>query len=79
MILSSSVYIDKNRIESSTEVTLLGVKIDEQFKFKSHIEELYRKAACKLHVLRRIRKYLTFEKVKLLANTFIDSQFTCDL
>ena len=32
--------IGKNKIGSSTEVTLLGVKIDEQLKFKSHIEEL---------------------------------------
>ena len=68
--------IGKNKIESSTEVTLLGVKIDKQLKFKSHIEELYRKAAYKLHALRRIKKYLTVEKTKLLANAFINSQFT---
>ena len=68
--------IGKNKIESSTEVTLLGVKIDKQLKFKSHIEELCRKAAYKLHALRRIRKYLTVEKAKLLANAFINSQFT---
>ena len=60
--------IGKNKIESSTEVTILGVKIDKQLKFKSHIEELCRKAAYKLHVLRRVRKYLTAEKAKLLAN-----------
>ena len=34
--------IGKNKIESSTEVTLLGVKIDKQLKFKSHIDELCR-------------------------------------
>ena len=68
--------IGKNKIESSTEVTLLGVKIDKQLKFKSHIEELYRKAACKLYALCRIRMYLTVEKAKFLANAFINSQFT---
>ena len=68
--------LGNNKIESSTEVTLLGVKIDKQLKFKSHIEELCRKAAYKLHALRRIRKYLTVEKAKLLANAFINSQFT---
>ena len=68
--------IGKNKIESSTEVTLLGVKIDKQLKFKSHIEELCRKATYKLHALRRIRKYLTVEKAKLLANAFNNSQFT---
>ena len=45
--------IGKSKIESSTEVTLLGVKIDKQLKFKSHIEELCRKAAYKLHALSR--------------------------
>ena len=70
------VHIDKNEIESSTEVTLLGVNIDKQLKFKSHIEELCRKAAYKLNALRRIRKYLTVKKAKLLANAFINSQFT---
>ena len=65
--------LGNNKIESSTEVTLLGIKNDKQLKFKSHIEELCRKAACKLHALRRIRKYLTVKKAKLLANAFINS------
>ena len=30
-----------------------------------------------LHALRRIRKYLTVEKTKLLAKAFINSQFSC--
>ena len=68
--------LGNNKIETSTEVTLLGVKIDKQLKFKTHIEKLCRKAAYKLHALRRIRKYLTVEKAKLLANVFINSQFT---
>ena len=68
--------ITKNKTESSNKVTLLGVKIDKHLKLKSHTEELRRKAAYKLHALRRIRKYLTVEKTKLLANAFINSQFT---
>ena len=68
--------IRKNKIESSTEVTLVGVKIDKQLKFKSQIEELCRKTTYKLHALHRIKKYLTVEKAWLLANAFINSQFT---
>ena len=68
--------IGKNKIENLTEVTLMRVKIDKQLKFKSHIEQLCRKAAYKLHALRRIRKYLAVEKAKLLANAFFNSQFT---
>ena len=57
------LYVCKNKIESSTEVTLLGVKIDKQLKFKSDIEKLSRKPAYKLHALCRIRKYLTIERL----------------
>ena len=35
--------IGKNKIGSSSEVTFLGVKIDKQLKYKSHIEELFRR------------------------------------
>ena len=68
--------IGKNKIESSTEVTLLGDKIDKQLIFKSHIEELCRKVVYKLHASRRIRTYLLVEKAKLLVNPFINSQLT---
>ena len=36
---------------------------------------LCRRSNYKLHVSRRIRKYLTFEKSKLLYNAFINNQF----
>ena len=36
---------------------------------------LCRRASYKLHALRRIRKYLTLEKSKLLYNAFINNQF----
>ena len=67
------INMGKKKIDSSTEVTLLGVKIEKQLKFKIDIEELCRKDDYKLHALRRIRKYLTVEKAKLLANAFIVS------
>ena len=38
------------------------------------MENLCRNAQYKLHALRRIRKYLTLDKAKLLGNAFIDSQ-----
>ena len=49
--------------------------IDKHLSFKKHIWNLCRNANYKLHGLRRIRKCLTVEKVKLLGNAFIDSQF----
>ena len=62
-------------ISCSNEVKLLGITIDNELKFKKHIEDLCQKASYKLHVLRRIRGYLTVEKARVLGNAFIDSQF----
>ena len=52
----------KIKIEDSTEVSLFRAKFYKQLKHKIHIEELRRKTAYKIHVLREIRKYSTVEK-----------------
>ena len=39
------------------------------------LNSLVRKVQYKLHALRRVRKFLTIEKAKILGNVFIDSQF----
>ena len=70
-----SLNVNGKIIPCSNEVKLLGITIDNQLKFKNHIEEICEKASYKLHALRRIRGYLTVEKERILANAFIDSQF----
>ena len=72
---SFNIHINNVQIKNSNKVTLLGIIIDKNLTFKTHISELCRRASYKLHSLRRIRKYLTVEKAKLLANAFINSQF----
>ena len=67
--------INGKKINNSREIDLLGIVIDNQLKFKKHIENLCKKASFKLHALRRIRKFLTVEKARILANAFINSQF----
>ena len=62
-------------IPSSSEVKLLGITIDYELKFKKHINELCRKASYERHALLRIRRYLSVDKARLLANAFIYSQF----
>ena len=62
-------------VKESYHVELLGITIDKHLSFKNHIENLCRNGNYKLHVLRRIRKYLTVEKATLLGNAFVDSQF----
>ena len=61
--------------QSSDDVILLGVMLDKNLTFKEHINNLVRKAQYKLHALRRIRKFLTTEKAKILGNAFIDCHF----
>ena len=73
--ISFNIHINNVKIKNSNEVTLLRIKIDKNLTFKKHISELCRRASYKLRTLRRIRKYFTVEKAKLLANTFINSQF----
>ena len=67
--------IHDKEIKNLSEVELLGITIDNQLKFKKHIENLCRKASYKLHALQRIRNFLTMENAKMLANAFINSQF----
>ena len=45
-------------IHESDEVELLGLAIDSGLDFIKHIDKLCRNAQCKLHAVRRIRKYL---------------------
>ena len=67
--------INSIKVEATGDVLLLGITINKILTFKQCIENLHRKAQYKLHVLRRIRKFLTIEKANLLGNGFIDSQF----
>ena len=59
-------------VQSSDNVTLLGVITDENLAFKKHIDNLVRKTQYKLHALWRVKKIFTVEKAKILGNAFID-------
>ena len=67
--------INAIEIRNTTEVELLGLTIDHKLKFDAHIDKLCKTARFKLHALRRIRKFLTLEQAKLLANSFVNTQF----
>ena len=55
--------------DETDEVELLELTIDKELNFSKNIDKLCHNAQYKLHSLRQIRKYLSFE------NAFIDSQF----
>ena len=67
--------INSIKVEASDDVLLLEIRIDKKLTFKQHVENLCQKAQYKLHAFRRIRKFLTIEKAKILGNGFIDIQF----
>ena len=81
MILSNKSYqpqklfVNTFTTDEFDEVELLGLTIDKELNFRKCIDKLCGNAQYKLHDLRRIRKYLSFKKAKMLDNAFIDSQF----
>ena len=54
---------------------MLGLIIDNKLSFEKLIAKLCQTVSYKLLALRRIRKYLTLEKARVLRNAFMDSQF----
>ena len=67
-----TVILNINNIytRESQKVMLLGLTIDNCLTFKDHIDTLCRNASYKLRALRRIRKYLTPDKGKVLYTLF---------
>ena len=60
--------------KSVLSVTLLGITIDSKLNFKEHINNIIKKSYHKLYTLRRLRKFLTQEKAKILACSMTESQ-----
>ena len=79
MILESSddrcsiLKINAIEIRNTTEVESSGLPINHKLEFDAHIDKLCKTARFKRHGLRRIRKLLTLEQARLLANSFVNS------
>ena len=56
-------------------VELLGITLDKNLNFKSHIENICCKANNKIKALFQIRGFLAFEQAKVLAEAYILSHF----
>ena len=67
--------INAIEIRNLSEVELLGLTIDHKLKFDTHTDKLCKTARFKLHALRRIRTFVTIQQEKLLANSFVNTQF----
>ena len=74
------IEIDGSSIKPNKEVKLLGVTIDKDLNFNSHVRILCRQANQKVNALLRIRNYLSLKKNQLLCNAYILSPFNyCNL
>ena len=63
-------------IKNVTEEKILGIVIDNNLNFKSHLKKVSEKANRKLRALARISKLTTPTQKKNLINFFINAQFT---
>ena len=71
----ASIKIDETDIKSNSSKKLWGILIDNRLTFSEHVSKLCKKASGKLHVLARISKYMTNEKLWTIMNAFFTSQF----
>ena len=67
---------DNFLLENSKEEVVLGVTIDNNLTFDSHIKNICRKAGQKLGALLRITDYLNSSQKKLIFSGMIKSQFS---
>ena len=73
-IIQDTLQIGDITTKSVSSVTLIGNTVDSKLNFKEHSSNR-KKAYYKLYALRRLRKFLTQEKAKILASSMIESQF----
>ena len=67
--------IDNYYIESESYQELLGIIIDSNLTFETHINNICKKANRKLNALARVSSYMNTPKRIILMKTFIISQF----
>ena len=68
--------VGQEKIWESSLEKLLGMVIDKNLNFNSHLFNICKKVSTKVTALARLVKIVPFEKKKLLMKTFIDSQFS---
>ena len=69
------IKIKDQEIVSESKVELLGITIDNRLSFEEHISNLCKKAALQLNALKRVAKFLNFSQRKVLAQSFVLSDF----
>ena len=70
-----SININGEILLPKKEHKLLGITLDDKLTFCKHIKTMCSKANNKVSAFRRIRKFVSLEKAKILYNAFVSSTF----
>ena len=73
--VNKTFVYDNIEMKNSKEEKTLGVIIDNNLSFKSHIKNLCKKASQKIWALSRLTNYLNNSKKTIIFNALINSQF----
>ena len=73
--LKLNLQIDDKKINQVEEHKLLGVTIDEQLKWNSHINSVSKKVSKTLYLMHRLRNIIDTDTKILFFNAFIRSHF----
>lgn len=71
----SFIYLDGAFLKSEEIVKLLGLQVDNNLDLEEYVKLLLSEANKTLYALIRISKFVTQEKIKMLARAFIESLF----
>ena len=71
-----TVNISGSLIKESDEEKLLGVTLDKTLNFKTHVNNLCKKASQKLHALIRVSRYMDKPQLELAMTSFVMSHFS---
>ena len=66
---------DVFKINVSSEITLLGIQIDEQLKFDLHTYKVCKKAAIQLNAIKRLARFMGSKEKVVIVNSFILCHF----
>ena len=70
-----SITVDQQVVNCSNSVKLIGVTIDNDLSFDTHVSKLCNKVSLKLHALARISNFMNHDKLRLILKAFVESQF----
>ena len=73
--LDKPLQINTCTIRASSNITILGVEIDNKLNFESHINEICNKTSKQINALKRMKHFLDRTCKNIIYNSYISSNF----